>query len=206
MEKLPPRIEAFLGRLLANKKGRDARLLTRCCAALRALEPTIEITSPIGPSHSTLPLEYTPLAANRFPPLAWSLPPSVERTLVDSYVLIVEDPDAPLPSPVVHGLYYGIPGGTCEVGPEHFLVADGGSDNRLEGQFRYGRNWHNNVWSGPRPVLEHGEHRYFFQLIALKAAVRMKGHSVTKEQLVGELSEENVLGWGEWVGTFERTR
>ncbi|RAK90697.1 PEBP-like protein [Aspergillus costaricaensis CBS 115574] len=204
MDKLHPRIEAFLGRLLRNKRGRDAKLLTRTSPVLQALQPTIAVTSSVGPSQSPLPAEYTQVGANRFPPLSWTVPnDSVPTEKINSYVLIVEDADAPLPNPIVHGLYYGLSKDKTSISSDDVAVADA-SKRALQGGFQYGVNWHQNVWSGPRPVLGHGSHRYFFQVLALGKALEEKPWG--KEELLQwlETEKESVLAWGEWVGTFVR--
>lgn len=77
--------------------------------------------------------------------------------------MVVEDADAPLPN---------IPGARRDLGESDFIPADGGEKgngkNILEGGFRYGGCWSGKVWSGPKPVLGDGAHRYFFQVIGLK--------------------------------------
>ncbi|PWY81732.1 PEBP-like protein [Aspergillus sclerotioniger CBS 115572] len=204
MEKLPPRVEAFLGRLLRNKRGRDAKLLTRVSPVIQAIQPTIAVTSPVGPSPAPLPQEYTPLGENRFPPLSWTIPGDITPDQINSYVLIVEDPDAPLPSPIVHGLYYGIPKDKTAVSSDDVVLADA-AKRTLQGGFQYGVNWHQNVWSGPRPVLAHGPHRYFFQLLALgQPLAGVAEKPLGKGELLEALGKSNVLAWGEWVGTFVR--
>lgn len=200
------RLEAFIGRRLIKQRGRDAKLLTRANAALKNISPTLAVSSPLGPSESPLLPEHTPLADNRFPTLSWTLPSDVDPAQVHSYLLVVEDPDAPLPSPVVHGLYYGLPAEKTSVGPDDFVPANGGQGDDLAGGFRYGANRMKSVWGGPRPVLAHGSHRYFFQVIALKNDLSAGGGDklLSKKQLLKALVDDNVLAWGEWVGTFER--
>jgi len=55
--------------------------------------------------------------------------------------------------------------------------------------------------------LQHGEHRYFYQVIALGEALdRAKLSEIaTKEDLATEVSVEGrILAWGEWIGVAER--
>ncbi|CRG87378.1 citrate synthase [Talaromyces islandicus] len=195
-------LEAFIGRLLINQRKRDTKLLTRISSVFQSLPPTLVVSSPLGPSPSPLLLEHTPLGGNVFPDLSWTLPSDIDVSQVKEYLLVVEDPDAPLPSPVVHGLYYGLPIEKTSVGPSDFKSAH---NYVVTGGFRYGANRKGCIWSGPRPVLAHGVHRYFFQVIALKAKLSVSENTLLrKEWLLQGLKKDNVLAWGEWVGTFER--
>ncbi|PWY86737.1 hypothetical protein BO70DRAFT_386054 [Aspergillus heteromorphus CBS 117.55] len=163
---------------------------------------------------------HDPKLLTRLSPTIHSLPPTLT---VHSYLLIVEDPDAPVPKPIVHGLFYGIPAGRGGVpvaveGGDFELDGNGeGVAGRLlKGGFRVGVNWHRNVWSGPRPVLGHGVHRYFFQVVALGGeiagaggdgdgdGVAGGGKALGKEEILERLAGCGVVAWGEWVGTFER--
>ena len=59
-------------------------------------------------------------------------------------------------------------------------------------------------YGGPKPVIGHGVHRYFYQLVALREPVDTgKMAKVTKDGL-GRAIVGNVLGWGQWIGTYER--
>ncbi|KAJ5731451.1 PEBP-like protein [Penicillium malachiteum] len=185
MDHLPSSIEAILGRCLAHRRGRDSLLLTRASESISRQPSIILVTSSLGPSGSSISPEHTPLGDNTFPSLSWTLPLGLED-YVSSYMIIIEDPDAPLPQPVVN------------VAAVKLLISRGG--------FRYGTNWGQNIWSGPRPILAHGEHRYFFQVIALKAdlVTRLGNKPLTKDWLLRELKPHDVLAWGEWIGTCER--
>ena len=203
------RVEAQIGRLLYSSRARDAKLLPRSVPAIYSLSPTITVTSPCGATSSPLLLEHTPIGSNKFPGLSWLLPADLPAEQIAGYLLIVEDPDAPLPDPVVHGLYYDIPAGKSTLAPEDFVVAkETGEGGALAGGFRYGANRMHSVWGGPKPVLGHGEHSYFFQLVALKANLDLKSKGTKplakKDLLHGALDDGKVAAWGEWVGVFER--
>ena len=54
---------------------------------------------------------------------------------------------------------------------------------------------------------QHGEHRYFYQVIALGEGLDAGRMSevATKEELGREVSVEGrMLAWGEWIGVAER--
>ncbi|KAJ5097669.1 PEBP-like protein [Penicillium angulare] len=213
MDHLPSSIEAILGRCLAHRRGRDSLLLTRASQSVSRQPSIVLVTSSLGPSGSSISPEHTPLGENTFPTISWKLPHGLEA-MVSSYVIIIEDPDAPGPQPVVLGLYYGISPHKTKLVAKDFRplvrIPQGqrgcGETPHLAGGFRYGINWGQNIWSGPRPILAHGEHRYFFQVIALKAdlVTRLRNKPLTKDWLLRELKPNDVLAWGEWIGTCER--
>lgn len=127
-------------------------------------------------------------------------------TEVNEYLLIVEDPDAPLPNPLASGVYYDIPASTRSVDASSLEMADKKDANDLKGGFKFGHNRMGNVYGGPRPVLDHGAHRYFYQVVALSGRVDQKGFAgarPTREELAKAI-EGTVIAWGVWVGVFER--
>jgi phosphatidylethanolamine-binding protein (PEBP) family uncharacterized protein len=198
---IPPFIEGCLGTLLSSAKGRDAKLFVKEPAFSLFPEPTITISSPdCGPSGSVMAKDYSQLGSERFPLLKWN--PGSLASEIKEYLVIVEDPDAPLPSPIVHGLYWGISGESTEFGGEG-VKAKGGLE---EGKgYQVGKNRRGTVYIGPRPVLGHGVHRYMFDVVALKEKIEGKGLSEvpTKEEMA-KVIEGKVVGWGRWMGTFER--
>lgn len=154
----------------------------------------------MGPSGSPLPVDLSADGAGHFPSLRWP-PPSPD---VKQYLLISEDPDAPLPSPIIHGIYYAIAPTVTAVSADDFLEADGAY--ALKGGFRYGKNRNGSVYIPPRPLIGHGSHRYFFTLVALSQPLDTSGFSAlpTIEEVAAAV-EGKVLGWGEWTGSYERT-
>lgn len=92
-------VEITASWLFSNAKGRDAKAFTKGPAFASHPEPTIPITSPdCGENGATLGPEYMFGGEGRFPELKWD---SVEG--VKQWLLISEDPDAPLPTPICHG-------------------------------------------------------------------------------------------------------
>ncbi|WP_369334229.1 YbhB/YbcL family Raf kinase inhibitor-like protein, partial [Stenotrophomonas maltophilia] len=78
-------------------------------------------------------------------------------------VLIVEDPDAPTPQPVVHAIVWGLPlDGDLKEGD---IAPDDGSGPDGEDVGRNSRFVEG--WLPPDPPNGHGEHNYAFQLFAL---------------------------------------
>jgi Raf kinase inhibitor-like YbhB/YbcL family protein len=118
----------------------------------------LHLSSPAFANGARLPERFTADGEGVSPPLFWTgVPEGTERL-----VLIVEDPDAPTPQPMVHALVWGLPiDGDLKEGA---IRPDGdgtdGSDVGRNSRFAEG-------WLPPDPPTGHGEHNYAFQLFAL---------------------------------------
>lgn len=198
-------VEYTLGRLLSTQRGRDAKLFHKSPAFTNLREPSLEVTCPeCGPSNSIMLNKHGMDSGNQFPAISWEALKSV--TGVQEYIVIVEDPDAPLPTPIAHGVYYAIPANTRSVDNSSLEPVGKKIANDLKGGFKLGQNRRGTVYGGPRPVIGHGPHRYFYQVIALNERVDQKGFAAAKPTR-GELAkaiEGKVLAWGMWIGVFER--
>jgi hypothetical protein len=96
-------IEGVLGWVFQNQKGRDTKAFTTLPAFDNFKEPTIDITSPdCGATNSTLAVEYTHDGIGKIPILEWKAPEAIASS-VKEWLLVSEDPDAPLPTPICHG-------------------------------------------------------------------------------------------------------
>ncbi len=145
------------------------------------------------------------------PPLNWAGLPAGAKELA----LIMEDPDAPrpdapAPTPWVHWLIYKIPveaTGLPEGLPQlerlekWIPLANGGKGDALQG--RSSRRPPGNVgYHGPVPPIGSGQHRYFFRLYALDAALDLKP-GITRNELLARM-KGHVLATAELMGTYER--
>jgi Raf kinase inhibitor-like YbhB/YbcL family protein len=141
-----------------------------------------------------LPPRFTADGQGVSPPLSWRGLPDGVRSLV----LIVEDPDAPSPEPLVHLLAWALPP-TPDTLPEGEWRSPrhAGADEGL------GRNaFLKAAYLPPDPPAGHGPHRYVFQLFALDRVLqfdRAPGRGEVVEAMVGR-----VLAKGLLVGTYER--
>ena len=200
-----PYVEYTLGRLLSSQRGRDAKLFHKGPAFANLTEPSLEVISPeCGASKSSMLSKHGKDGGNQFPTISWEPPES--DTEVKEYMLVVEDPDAPLPNPIVHGIYYTIAPDNRTVNASSLEPLGQTGANDLKGGFKFGQNRLGTVYGGPRPVLGHGPHRYFYQVIALGQKVEQRGFEAakpTREELAKAI-EGNVLAWGFWIGVFER--
>lgn len=126
------------------------------------------------------------------PQLQWSGVPGDAVELV----LIIEDPDVPLPRPVVHCLATGIDPHLCELPEGALNLATALPIHIGVGSFK------RRGYAGPRPIAGHGPHRYMFQLFALDRHTGL-GDDAT---LAGALAavDGHVIARGELTGFYER--
>jgi Raf kinase inhibitor-like YbhB/YbcL family protein len=152
----------------------------------------LKLESPAFAQGAAIPARYTCHGEDRSPPLEWSGVPPGTR----SFVLIVDDPDAPaLRRPWVHWLRYNLPS-------DQRAVAEGegnraptvGEDARTDAD---ALGYH-----GPCPPS--GRHRYYFRLFALDAVLRSLGPTTDRGSLERAMAG-HVLGKAELMGTCART-
>lgn len=168
----------------------DPDLLTEPEAAFAALN----VTSPAFANGARLPVRFTADGPGVSPPLLWSEPPQGTRSLA----LVVEDPDAPTPSPLVHAVVWGL-------GPDARSLAEGAIavDGAGAGGVDVGRNSaRREGWLPPDPPTGHGVHSYAFQLFALSATPDLAanpGRSAVTTAMRGHILAAGIL-----TGTYSR--
>ncbi len=154
----------------------------------------IDLRSPAFGNGGRLPERFTADGTGVSPPLFWTgVPPETELL-----ALLVEDADAPTPSPLVHAIVWGLPAEDGQL-VEGAIVADG--NGGVEGDV--GTNSYlREGWLPPDPPTGHGEHRYAFQLFAL-AGVEDPGASPSRGDIVAAM-RGRVLAAGLLTGTYSR--
>jgi hypothetical protein len=152
---------------------------------------TMHLTSPDFSANGGIPSVHTCQGADRAPGLAWTDVPAASK----SFVLIVDDPDAPDPAAPkmtwVHWVVYNLPASTRGLAAGETLPA-----GALEGL----NDWKGTGWRGPCPPV--GRHRYFFKLYALDAMLPDLKRP-TKAQ-VEKAMQGHVLAQAELVGTYQK--
>lgn len=114
----------------------------------------------------------------------------------------MQDADVPIPYAVVHGLYYKVPPTLTAIESDFFSREN---PTYASHGIHLGKNLRGNVYQPPRPLVGHGHHRYFYQIIALaKPLEGLKDDGAKYSEVLRKLTKENVIGWGEWVGHCER--
>jgi len=137
-----------------------------------------------------IPRRYTCQGQDVSVPLAWSGAPPATK----SFVLIVDDPDAPDPKAPrmtwVHWVLYNLP-------PTATALKEGVKSGELpQGTLEGLNDWKRTGYGGPCPPI--GRHRYFHKLYALDSLLpaieqptkaeleqAMKGHVLEKTELIG---------------------
>jgi len=198
-------IERTISYFTQNIRGHDAKLFTKGAAYTSFPTPTISVTSPdCGPSGSKLDIDHTQDGRDLIPSLSWSLPASIASSSVKEYLVVVQDADVPIPFPIMHAAYYAIPASKTSITPGD-LEKEGKEGHLLKGGFKYAKNLRGTVYSGPKPLKGHGEHRYFYMVTALSESLvgEKKALWPKKDDLEREV-QGKVLGWGEWVGVAVR--
>lgn len=147
-----------------------------------------ELRSPVFHPGGRIPTIYTADGENISPPLEWSDPPPGTR----SFVLIVEDPDAP--NGTFH--HWGIYDIDADIGslPEGVEDDDFPTVTHDFGQRGYG---------GPAPPKGHGTHHYHFRLGALDVET-LPGPLPTKIPDLWKVAIGHMLAQAELVGTYSR--
>lgn len=150
----------------------------------------LSITSTAFEHEEPIPKKYTAQGENISPPLQWSNAPAATM----SFVLTVDDPDAPDPRAPqvtwVHWVLYDIPA-------EILSLPEDVAKHGLPAGTRAGVNgWKRTAYGGPAPPI--GRHRYFHRLYALDVVLpdleypskarllnAMKGHVLAEAHLIG---------------------
>ena len=154
---------------------------------------TLAIRSSAFSSMGEIPAVHTCDGKDTAPPLTWSGAPKGTR----SFVLIVDDPDAPDPAApkrtYVHWVLYDIPATTTG-------LDDGVTSVTLPVGTREGVNdWDRMGYGGPCPPV--GRHRYFFKLSALDTVLGDLGRA--RKADVEHAMQGHVLDHAELVGTYQ---
>lgn len=188
-----PKLERILGRALRGIRA-DETYLAFNDPRFASTPVTIELTSSAFVEGTLLPQRYTATGGgeNISPPLGWTSLPGATRELV----LILQDPDAPLPRPFTHCVVIGIPIGWTG-------LAEGALAARPMPPLAYGKGSFGVAgYAGPRPIRGHGPHRYVFQIFALARSLGLPHEP--KLSLVLSAMAETLLARGVLVGIFEQ--
>ncbi len=155
---------------------------------------TLTLTSPAFRHGEAISPQFTCDGEDRSPPLAWRDTPEGTQT----FVLIMDDPDAPNPAAprrvYVHWVLYDIPAVTTHLEP-------GSGNGAAQAGSRDGKNDGGRTgYTGPCPPI--GRHRYFFHLYALDAALGDRREPTKAEVL--KAMDGHILAQAELVGTYAR--
>ncbi|HMC91016.1 MAG TPA: YbhB/YbcL family Raf kinase inhibitor-like protein [Allosphingosinicella sp.] len=185
----------WLGHPLRNvRAGADKLCIAQ--AELGGGFAALDLSSPAFADGAALPPRFTADGDGVSPPLLWGAVPEGTQSLA----LIVEDPDAPAPQPLVHAIVWGMPALERRLA-EGAIRPDGagGPDGRDVGRNSYFREG----WLPPDPPTGHGPHSYAFQLFALGPVDDDPGDTPGRGALVKAMAGR-VLAAGFLTGTYAR--
>ncbi len=163
-------------------------------AAGEGLSMEMAITSNVFEHEAGIPRRYTCEGGDLSPPLAWTGAPEGTR----SFVLIVDDPDAPDPANPrmtwVHWVLYDIPATASG-------LAEDVAPSALPAGTREGLNdWKRTGYGGPCPPI--GRHRYFHKLYALDTELGNLGRATKAD--VERAMQGHVLAEAVLMGTYQK--
>ena len=189
LEKLPESV----GHALINQRAGMDNVVYNHLLRQRSVA-RLQVASRTFVFNGRLPRRYTADGDGLSPPLAWDEVPA--GTL--SIALMVEDADSPTPHPLVHAIVVGLDGrgGSIDEGalnsPHHIGV---GLETGQNSFFRQ-------AWLPPDPPRGHGEHRYVFQVFALRPGPPFSKVPGRREFIDAVL--EHCIAVGCLIGTYER--
>lgn len=153
----------------------------------------MEIKSNSFKNGERIPKKYTCEGEDLSPELHWTgVPPNAK-----SFVIIVNDPDAPIGT-FNHWVIYDIPADVSSL-PE-------GVEKKPELQrgIKQGKNDFGKIgWGGPCPPKGHGTHRYFFIIKALSVEKIGLAPGATVSQVMKAI-EGKVIAEAQMYGTYSR--
>jgi len=151
----------------------------------------MQLTSDAFAPGAAIPKKYTGEGDDVSPAVSWSGAPEGTK----SFAIICHDPDAPLVTGqgtygFVHWVLYNIPGDVT-------ALAEG------ESGYTAGKNdFGNSGYGGPMPPEEHGEHNYYFWVLALAEETDLD-EGLTLWELLARI-EPHLIGMNRLVGRYQR--
>jgi len=185
-----------LGRaLLGQRAGMENIALYRLL--LERDVPHIDLHSSAFANMTAMPQRYTADGDGLSPPLGWRGMPEGAALAV----LLVEDADSPTPRPLVHAIAVALDPRDGAVREGALDSADDASRDALE----IGLNsLLKRAWLPPDPPPGHGEHRYAFQIFALRDGAPFS--RAPGRQEIFDAILERAIAAGCLIGTYERAR
>lgn len=148
----------------------------------------MKMTSSAFLNEEKIPEKYTCDGKNLSPPLSWSNAPQNTK----SFVLIVDDPDAP-GGTWDHWILFNI--------PAHITALSENARSFPEETFGGKNSWGHVNYGGPCPPS--GVHRYFFKLYALDVQLPLYVGATKAEVL--DAMKNHILDEAELIGKYSRT-
>lgn len=156
-----------------------------------AFSNDMQLTSSAFGNDGAIPARFTGEGEDVSPALSWTNPPEGTK----GYAVICHDPDAPLISAngtygFVHWTLYNIPGSVTELSE--------GTGEFTQGKNNFGKTGYN----GPMPPEGHGQHKYYFWVIALDKELDLPAY-LSLWELLAKV-EPHALAMNRLIGTYQR--
>ena len=151
----------------------------------------MQLTSPAFSEGGAIPDKHTGEGPDVSPELAWHEAPEGTK----SFAVICHDPDAPLVAPAgtygyVHWVLYNVPASVRSL-----VEGDGGYTQGVN-------DFGNSGYGGPMPPNGHGDHRYYFWVLALSREGDLPRGLSMMDLL--KTAEPDLIGMNRLVGTYSR--
>jgi Raf kinase inhibitor-like YbhB/YbcL family protein len=151
---------------------------------------SIKVRSGAFTDGGQIPAEYGREGENLSPQLSWDSARDVK-----SWILIMDDPDAPNGT-FTHWVLYNLPGDITSLPP-----GASGTKDQLHGALE-GKNSRDEIgYVGPYPPS--GTHRYFFKLYGLDSTLNLNEGAI-KEEVLAEIDKHKKIVQGELMGTYAK--
>ena len=160
-----------------------AAACTLCCLNVYAQGGDMQITSPEFAHNESIPALFTCQGDDINPALEISGVPEEART----FVLIVDDPDAP-GATWDHWIVWNMPAGTVRI-EQDSVPGEQGTNS-----------WGRRDYGGPCPPS--GTHRYFFKLYALDTQLSLSA-GIRKQELE-QAMQDHILAQAELIGLYKK--
>ena len=156
-----------------------------------AFSNDMQLTSSAFANDGAIPARFTGEGEDVSPQLSSSNAPEGTK----GYAVICHDPDAPLISAngtygFVHWTLYNIPGSATGL--------EEGTSDFTQGKNNFGKTRYN----GPMPPEGHGQHKYYFWVLALDAELDLPAN-LSLWELLAKL-EPHCLAMNRLIGTYQR--
>ena len=150
---------------------------------------TFQIQSAAFINDNSIPSKYTCEGSDISPPLSWKNEPENTK----SFVLIIDDPDAPKGT-WDHLIIFNLPVTTHDLSENISSVPKGAL---------YGKNsWGKSEYNGPCPPV--GEHRYYFKLYALDTNLNLSS-GASKSQIESAM-QNHILAETKLIGRYKKSK
>lgn len=187
--------ESLCGRLLFNFKDHEDKMFTKK-SMFSDIPCAIEIECTDTSMPNRLDLKHELLKDNQFPCISWNDGENLVKD-IKTFAVVVQDIDLPLPFAALHGCFFNI-----SEQKRSFTQDDVEAIRKNASSVNYIKNILGTVYDGPRPLLDHGDHRYVYQVIGLKSTLDVP--SEAKFEQFENSFLEHIVAYGTWTGAYKR--